>query len=162
MVWDCPRALDAGVVWEARADGSIALRASGGLVLAAAASTIFTGLTVQRNDRGSLQAWTPTNYTAPLATTVVGPGELCLQAASGTGGPASVAACGDGTWWSLYPSGTGGASTPPALVVVPQRRQRPERRRRGVLDVRAADSGGWEVVVSPATGSPTQDWAIML
>ncbi|PAN10240.1 hypothetical protein PAHAL_2G081000 [Panicum hallii] len=196
VVWDCPRAPTDGVVWEARVDGAIALRASGssGLVLAAAASTIFTGLTVQRDDRSSVQSWTPTNYTAPLATAVVGPGDLCLQAASGIRGPASVAACHDGAWWFLYPDGSvrsrtrfflrqwwcltadaAGRAVVSFCATAGSPRQRWAFRNDGsvlnagagsVLDVRASggggQSGGWEVVVSPATGSPTQEWAIML
>jgi len=102
-----------------------------------------------------------------------------------------VAACDAGAWWSLYPDGTirsrgrlflrhwwcltadaAGRAVVSLCPMAGSARQLWAFRNDcsvlnagagGVLDVRAAaGSGGWEVVVSPATGSPTQEWAIML
>jgi hypothetical protein len=63
VINDCPRVPTGRVVWEVRADGTVALKGSsrgGGLVLAVTSSTLFAGLTVRRDDRGTGQSWTPT------------------------------------------------------------------------------------------------------
>jgi len=183
-----PRVPAARAVWEARADGTVALRASG-LVLSVTSSSAFAGVTVRRDDRGTGQSWTPTNETAPLTAPVVGFGDRCLQADGA--GAVSLAACGGGMAWSLYPDGS---VRPPAWLFLQWRClaadaggrvavrfcdgsgsacERWVFRSDGtvlntgtgmVLDARpsAGKSGRYDVVVSPATGSATQQWALML
>ncbi|EER96114.1 hypothetical protein BDA96_02G090700 [Sorghum bicolor] len=120
VIDDCPPRVPTGrVVWEVRVDGTIALKGSsssggGGLVLAVTSSTLFAGLTVRRDDRGTGQSWTPTNDTAPLDAAIVGFRDLCLQA--DTAGAVSVAACGNGgVRWSIYPDGS---IRPPAWLLL--------------------------------------------
>lgn len=189
VVNDCPPRVPAGrAVWEVRADGTVALKASRGLVLAVTSSALFAGLTVRRDDRGTGQSWTPTNDTAPLDAAVVGFRDLCLQA--DYAGAVSVAACRARMQWSLYPDGS---LRPPAWLLLQWQClaadasgrvrvkycdwagsacERWVFRNDGtilntgtgmVLDVvsSAAGSAG-QVAVSPATGSPTQKWALML
>ena len=153
-------------------------------------SSAFAGVTVRRDDRGTGQSWTPTNETAPLAAPVVGFSDLCLQADSA--GAVSLAACGGGGMaWSLYPDGSvrppawlflqwrclaADASGRVAVRFCDGSGSACERwvfRSDGtvlntgtgmVLDARpsAGKSGRYDVVVSPATGSATQQWALML
>ncbi|CAD6226248.1 unnamed protein product [Miscanthus lutarioriparius] len=117
VIDDCPRVPTGRVVWEVRADGTVALKGSsrgGGLVLAVTSSRLFAGLTVRRDDRGTGQSWTPTNDTAPLDAAIVGFRDLCLQV--DYAGAVSVAACGrDGVQWSLYPDGS---IRPPAWLLL--------------------------------------------
>jgi hypothetical protein len=117
VINDCPRVPTGRVVWEVRADGTVALKGSsrgGGLVLAVTSSTLFAGLTVRRDDRGTGQSWTPTNDTAPLDAAIVGFRDLCLQV--DYAGAVSVAACGrDGVQWSVYPDGS---IRPPAWLLL--------------------------------------------
>lgn len=195
VINDCPRVPTTGrVVWEVRVDGTVALKGSrGGLVLAVTSSTLFAGLTVRRDDRGTGQSWTPTNDTAPLHAAIVGFRDLCLQV--DYAGAVSVAACrdGNGVQWSLYPDGS---IRPPAWLLLQWQClaadasgrvrvkycdwagsscERWVFRNDGtifntgtgmVLDVRpsagATATSSGQVVVSPATGSPTQKWALML
>ncbi|PUZ69031.1 hypothetical protein GQ55_2G076100 [Panicum hallii var. hallii] len=190
VVDECPPRVPAErAVWEARADGTVALRSSG-LVLSVTSSSVFAGVTVRRDDRGTGQSWTPTNDTAPLTAPVVGFGDLCLQV--DFAGAVSLAACGGaGMAWSLYPDGS---VRPPAWLFLQWRCLAADASGRVavkfcdgsgsacerwvfrsdgtilntgtgmVLDARpsASKSGCYDVVVSPATGSATQQWALML
>ncbi|XP_066389678.1 ricin-like [Miscanthus floridulus] len=114
VIDDCPRVPTGRVVWEMRVDGTVALKRSRSLVLAVTSSTLFAGLTVRRDDRGTGQSWTPTNDTAPLDAAIVGFRDLCLQA--DYAGAVSVAACsGNGVQWSLYPDGS---IRPPAWLLL--------------------------------------------
>jgi hypothetical protein len=190
VVDDCPRFPTGRVVWEVRVDGTVALKWSRGLVLAVTSSTLFAGLTVRQDDSGTGQSWTPTNVTAPLDAAIVGFRDLCLQA--DYAGSVSVAACRDGVQWSLYPDGSvrppawlllqwqclaadaSGGVTVKLCDGAGSSCERWVFRNDGtifntgtgmVLDARpsaGANATASQVIVSPATGSPTQQWTLML
>ncbi|KAJ1288709.1 hypothetical protein BS78_02G109100 [Paspalum vaginatum] len=187
VIADCSRVTAEQAAWEVRVDGTIALR-SCGLVLSAANSALWAALKVQEDDRGTAQSWTPTNNTAPLDASILGYRDLCLQVEAS--GAVSVAACGDGKLWSLYPDGS---VRPPAWLFLQWhclaadasgkvttklcdgRGSACERwvfRNDGtilntgtgmVLDVKPSGAERGVVVVSkPAAGSATQKWALVL
>ncbi|KAF8690553.1 hypothetical protein HU200_040916 [Digitaria exilis] len=188
VVDDCTNCAAASSVWNVRADGTIALKSTG-LVLAVTSSSAFAPVTVRKDDRGTGQSWTPTNVTSPLTAPVVGYGDLCLQV--DFAGAVSLAACGDGAAWSLYPDGS---LRPPAWLFLQWRCLAADAS--GKVAVRYCDGSGsacerwvfrsdgtilntgtgmvldatpskskrgcYDVVVSKATGSATQQWALML
>ncbi|KAJ1288711.1 hypothetical protein BS78_02G109300 [Paspalum vaginatum] len=187
VVADCSRVAADQAAWEVRVDGTIALRCCG-LVLSATSSALWAGLQVQKDDRGTAQSWTPTNNTAPLDASILGYRDLCLQVESS--GAVSVAACGDGKLWSLYPDGS---VRPPAWLFLQWRCLAADASGkvsvnlcdgRGsawerwvfqndgtilntgtgmVLDVKPSGAERGDVVVSkPAAGSTTQKWALVL
>ncbi|KAF8731781.1 hypothetical protein HU200_015719 [Digitaria exilis] len=189
VVDDCNKCTASSSVWEVRADGTIALKSTG-LVLAVTSSSAFAPVTVRKDDRGTGQSWTPTNVTSPVTAPVVGYGDLCLQV--DFAGAVSLAACGgDGVAWSLYPDGSlrppawlflqwrclaADASGKVAVKYCDGSGSACERwvfRSDGtilntgtgmVLDATPSKSkrGCYDVVVSKATGSATQQWALML
>nr|BAD93340.1 lectin [Sambucus racemosa subsp. sieboldiana] len=184
MIFNCSTAVENAIKWEVTIDGSI-INLSSGLVMTAPSAASRTILLLENNIYAASQGWTVSNDVKPIVASIVGYKEMCLQANGENNGvwmedcevtslQQQWALFGDRTIRVNSSRGlcvTSNGYNSKDLIITLKCQGLPSQRwffnSNGaivnpnstlVMDVRASNVSLREIIISPATGNPNQQW----